>query len=77
MRPIPPLLASGDPVLFLLLGGVLLLATIAIGLGIAGGVILFRSKSDEQKKTGRRFIAAAAIPVLIATVWWIAVVGFD
>jgi len=73
---ISPLLASGDPVLFLLLGGVLLLAGTAVGLGIAG-IVLLRSKSEENKKKGKRFVISAAIPVIIAAVWWISVVGFD
>ena len=73
---ISPLLASGDPVLFLLLGGILLLAGAAIGLGIAG-IVLLRSKSEESKKKGKRFLISAAIPVIVAVVWWISVVGFD
>ena len=71
-----PLFASGDPVLFLMLGGVLLLAGITIGLGVAGVVMLF-GKSNEKKKTGKRLIASASIPVVVAIVWWIIVVGFD
>jgi hypothetical protein len=69
-------IASGDPVLFLMLAGVLLLVGAAIGLGIAGVVMLF-GKSDEKKKLARRFLAFAAIPVVLAAGWWIAVVGFD
>ena len=69
-------IASGDPVLFLMLAGALLLAGAAIGLGVAGVMMLF-GKSDEQKKLGRRFLALAAIPVALAAGWWIAVVGFD
>jgi hypothetical protein len=69
-------IASGDPVLFLLIAGVLVLAGAAIGLGVAGVVMLF-GKSDEKKKLGGRFLAFAAIPVALAAGWWIAVVGFD
>jgi hypothetical protein len=73
---VSPLFASGDPVLFLMLGGVLLLAGATIGLGVAGVIMLF-GKSDEKKKTGKRLIVSASIPVIVATVWWIIVVGFD
>ena len=69
-------IASGDPVLFLMLAGVLVLAGAAIGVGVAGVVMLF-GKSDERKKLGRRMLAFAAIPVALAAGWWIAVVGFD
>lgn len=69
-------IASGDPVLFLMLAGVLLLAGSAIGLGVAGMVMVF-GKSEEKKKLGRRFLAFAAIPIALAAGWWIAVVGFD
>ena len=69
-------IASGDPVLFLMLAGVLVLAGAAIGVGVAGVVMLF-GKEDEKKKLGRRMLACAAIPVALAAAWWIAVVGFD
>jgi hypothetical protein len=69
-------IASGDPVLFLMIAGVLLLVGTAIGLGVAGMVKLF-GKSDEKRKLGRRFLAFAAIPIALAIGWWIAVVGFD
>ena len=69
-------IASGDPVLFLMIAGVLVLAGAAIGVGVAGVVMLF-GKSDEKRKLGRRFLAFAAIPVVLAAGWWIAVVGFD
>ncbi|AOS45964.1 hypothetical protein Verru16b_03055 [Lacunisphaera limnophila] len=75
MKPILPI-ASGDPVLYLLIAGVLVLAGAAIGLGIAGTVMLF-GKSEEKKKLGRRFVLTAAIPVVLAAGWWITVVGFD
>ena len=60
----------------MLIAGVLLLAGAAIGLGVAGTVMLF-GKSDEKKKRGRRFLLFAAIPVVLAIGWWVAVVGFD
>ena len=69
-------IASGDPVLFMMLAGVLLLAGTTIGLGIAGAVMFF-GKSDEKKKLGRRFLALAAIPLALAAGWWLAVVGLD
>ncbi len=71
-----PPIASGDPVLFMMLAGVLLLAGTTFGLGIAGVVMVF-GKSDEKKKLGRRFLALAAIPLALAVGWWLAVVGFD
>ena len=42
-----PFFASGDPVLYLMLAGVLMLAGAAIGLGVAGVVMIF-GKSDEK-----------------------------
>jgi hypothetical protein len=71
-----PLLASGDPVLFLMLGGILVLAGATIGVGSAGAILLF-GKTAEKKRTGRRLLAGAAIPLLAAAIWWLAVVGFD
>jgi hypothetical protein len=73
---IQPPIASGDPVLFLMLAGILVLVGVTIGFGVAGVAMLF-GKSDEKKKLGRRFLALAAIPVALAAVWWIAVIGFD
>jgi NADH:ubiquinone oxidoreductase subunit 6 (subunit J) len=75
MRPGQPL-ASGDPVLFLLIAGVLVLVGAAIGMGVAGIMMLW-GKSEEKKKRGRRLLAIAAIPVALAVGAWIAVVGFD
>ena len=72
----PLILASGDPVLFLMLGAVLLLAGAAIGLGIAG-ITLLLGKSDERKRTGKRLLMFASLPVIAAAVWWVSVVGFD
>ena len=54
----------------------LVLAGAAIGLSVAGAVMLF-GKSDEKKKLGRRFLGFAAVPVALAVGWWIAVAGFD
>jgi len=71
-----PLLASGDPVLFMMLAGILLLAGTSIGLGCAGIFLAF-GKAAEKRKTGRRFMMLAAVPVVAAAVWWVAVVGFD
>jgi hypothetical protein len=71
-----PFFASGDPVLYLMLAGVLMLAGAAIGLSVAGAVMIF-GKSDEKRRLGRRFLAFAGIPIVVAVGWWIAVVGFD
>jgi hypothetical protein len=71
-----PLFASGDATLFLMMAGILLLAGAAIGLGVAGVVMVF-GKSDEKRRLGRRFLAFAMIPIAMAAGWWIAVVGFD
>lgn len=75
MRLLTPI-ASGDPILFLMLAGILVLAGAAIGVGAAGVSMLF-GKSDEKKKLGRRLLSFAAIPIVVAAGWWIAVVGFD
>jgi len=72
----PLILASGDSVLFLMLGAVLLLAGAAIGLGTAG-VTLLCGKSDERKRTGKQFLMFASLPIVAAAVWWVSVVGFD
>ena len=69
-------LASGDPALFALLAGVLLLAGTAIGLAIAGIVLVF-GKGDERKRLGKRLLLAGLAPIAVAAVWWIAFVGFD
>ena len=69
-------LASGDPALFALLAGVLLLAGTAIGLAIAGIVLVF-GKGDERKRLGKRLLLAGLVPIIVAAVWWIAFVGFD
>jgi uncharacterized membrane protein HdeD (DUF308 family) len=71
-----PLFASGDPVLFVTLGAVLLLTCTAIGLGCAGVLRLF-GKSETRKKTGKRLLALAAISVVAAIVWWVSFTGFD
>jgi hypothetical protein len=71
-----PFFASGDPVLFLMMAGVLMLVGAAIGLGVAGVVMIF-GKSDEKRRLGRRFLAFAVIPIAVAGGWWISVVGFD
>ena len=71
-----PIIASGDPALYLMLAGVLLLAGATIGIGVAGLIMIF-AKSEEKKRIGRRLLASAAIPVVIAAGWWITVVGFD
>ncbi len=71
-----PFLASGDPVLFVMLAGVILLVGGTLGLGIAGLVLLF-GKAEERKRLGRRLLLVAAVPLVVAAVWWIAVVGLD
>ena len=71
-----PIFASGDPTLYAMLAGILLLLGATIGLGIAGLVLVF-GKSHEKRSLGRRFLACTLIPVALAGGWWIAVVGFD
>jgi NADH:ubiquinone oxidoreductase subunit 6 (subunit J) len=73
---LPPFFASGDATLFLMMAGILVLVGAAIGLGVAGVVMVF-GKSDEERRLGRRFLAVTLIPVALAGGWWIAVVGFD
>ena len=69
-------LASGDPVIFLLLAGALLLVGVTIGLGL-GGIVLLCGKSEEKKQSGKRLLAWAAVPVAMAVVSWVIVVGLD
>ena len=73
---LPPFFASGDATLFLMMAGILVLVGAAIGLGVAGIVMVF-GKSDEKKRLGRRFLAVTLIPIALAGGWCIAVVGFD
>ncbi len=75
MLPLLPV-ASGDPALFALLAGVLLLAGTAIGLAIAGIVLVF-GKREERKRLGKRLLLAGLFPIVVGVVWWIAFVGFD
>ena len=69
-------LASGDPALFALLAGVLLLAGTALGLAIAGLVLVF-GKGEERKRLGKRLLLAGLLPIVAGVIWWIAFVGFD
>lgn len=71
-----PRLASGDPALFAMLIAVLLLVGAALGLAVAGAVLMF-ARDPERRRRGRRFVVAAGAPVLVALAWWLAVVGFD
>lgn len=68
--------ASGDPALFALLAGVLLLAGTTLGLAIAG-VVLVAGKDEERKRLGKRLLIAGLVPIVVGVVWWIAFVGFD
>ncbi len=69
-------LASGDSALFALLAGVLLLAGTAIGLSIAGIVLVF-GKGEERKRLGKRLLLAGLLPIVVGAIWWISFVGFD
>jgi hypothetical protein len=69
-------LASGDPALYALLAGVLLLAGTAIGLAIAGMVLVF-GKGEDRRRLGKRLLLAGLVPIIVGVVWWIAFVGFD
>lgn len=75
MFPLFPV-ASGDPALFALLAGVLLLAGTALGLAIAG-IVLVWGKGEERKRLGKRLLIAGLVPIVVGVVWWIAFVGFD
>lgn len=69
-------LASGDSALFALLAGVLLLAGTALGLAIAG-LVLVLGKGEERKRLGKRLLLAGLLPIVAGAIWWIAIVGFD
>ncbi len=68
--------ASGDPALFALLAGVLLLVGTALGLAIAG-LVLVLGKGEERKRLGKRLLLAGLLPIVAGAIWWIAFVGFD
>jgi hypothetical protein len=72
----PAIVASGDPVLYAMLGGLLLLVGGTIALGSTGVILLF-GKSDERRTLGRRLMMIATIPLIVGAAWWIMVVGFD
>ncbi len=69
-------IASGDSALFALLAGVLLLVGTALGLAIAGLVLVF-GKGEERKRLGKRLLLAGLLPIVAGAIWWIAFVGFD
>ena len=62
--------------MFALLAGVLLLAGTALGLAIAG-IVLVWGKGEERKRLGKRLLIAGLVPIVVGVVWWIAFVGFD
>jgi hypothetical protein len=68
--------ASGDPALFAMLAGVLLLIGLALGLVVAGAFMVLRG-SEERRKLGKRLLFAGLIPISAGAIWWIAFVGFD
>jgi len=72
----PVLLASGDPVVFLLIGGTLLLAIAVLTLGITGIVFLF-GKSAERRKRGKRLLLAMLGVTVLGAIMWVSVVGLD
>ena len=69
-------LASGDPALFALLAGVLLLVGTAFGLVIAG-LVLVLGKGEERKRLGKRLLLAGLLPIVAGAIWWISFVGLD
>lgn len=75
MLPMLPL-ASGDPALFALLAGVLLLVGTALGLAIAG-LVLVLGKGEDRKRLGKRLLLAGLLPIVAGAIWWISFVGFD
>lgn len=77
LRPVSvPRLASGDPALFMMLIAGVLLVGAALGLAVAGVVLMF-SRNPDRRRLGHRFLLVAGIPLLVAVAWWLAVVGFD
>ena len=72
----PLVIASGDPVLYALLMGMLILVGGTLALGITGGLLLF-GKDPVKKGIGKRLLAAAAILVVAGVAIWISVVGWD
>jgi len=68
--------ASGDPALFAMLAGVLLLIGSALGLGVAGAIMVLGG-SEERRRLGKRLLLAGLIPISAGAIWWIAFVGFD
>lgn len=75
MMPVP-LIASGDPVLFLLFASMLLIVGAVLALGITGCVLIF-GKSEEKRKTGKKLLVAMALLLVVAAIIWVSVVGFD
>jgi hypothetical protein len=73
---VPLVIASGDPVLFALLAGILLLAGGAFALAITG-VVLLLGKDAIKKHLGKRLVTAAALLVVAGAAIWISVVGWD
>ena len=69
-------IASGDPALLAMLAGVLLLLGSALGLGVAGAIMVLGG-SVERRKLGKRLLLAGLIPISAGAIWWIAFVGFD
>ncbi|HUG13209.1 MAG TPA: hypothetical protein VMM36_19485 [Opitutaceae bacterium] len=72
----PLVIASGDPVLFALLAGMLVLVGGTLALGITGGVLLL-GKDTAKKHLGKRLVAAAALLVVAGAAIWVSVVGWD
>ena len=69
-------IASGDPTLFAMLAGVLVLIGSALGLGVAGAIMVLGG-SEARRKFGKRLLLAGLIPIFAGAIWWIAFVGFD
>lgn len=73
---IPLLVASGDPAMFLFLGGALLLAGAAIAFGVTGMVLLLK-KTDEKKQIGKRLLVAMVVALASAAILWVLFTGWD
>lgn len=72
--PLP--IASGDPSVFLLIGGTIFLAGVVLALGVTGTVLRL-GKSPEKKVLGKLLLWAMAAALVAVGLLWIAVVGLD
>jgi hypothetical protein len=59
-----------------MLAGVLVLIGSALGLGLAGAIMVFGG-SEERRRLGKRLLLSGLIPISAGAIWWLAFVGFD